>query len=555
MFLDIEDSDPHSSMAIASLAVMEGPAPTPEQFAAAIAGRLSLIPRYRQRVMRVPFNLSQPVWVDDPEFDLTYHVRSTALPPPGDEAALCRLSARILSQRLDRERPLWEYWFITGIDGGRWAVLSKVHHCMVDGVGGNHLYELMFDGSPEPRPPTADTWEPERLPSAVELAVDGAGQMARARVNSWERATMALLNPRGLGQLMVDTGRGLAALSNSLRPVAPSSLTGPIGRSRRYGVVRVPFADLRAVSKARQVTINDVALAATTAAFRQLLLRRGEEPSPESIRAMVPVSVRLASARGGLANHVSTMLPLLPVDLADPIERLDAVHTRMVQLKSSKEAETSEVLNEATEFEPFAFVSLGYRAAAWFPQRNVITVVTNVPGPAHPLYLMGRSVLEILPYVPIAGRMRLGISVMTYRGQAVFGITGDYDSTPEVDEFAADISAAVSELVSRTQPAPVRHTRRAAASAVPNSPAPATAAKATPTKAVAAKARPAKVVAAKPHPAKAVAVTSAPSKTVGVKAGRVVAAPTKANGHVKAGPSGTATPRSSRSVAPRRSTR
>jgi hypothetical protein len=225
----------------------------------------------------------------------------------------------------------------------------------------------------------------------------------------------------------------------------------------------------------------------------------------------------------------------------------------MVQLKSSKEAETSEVLNEATEFEPFAFVSLGYRAAAWFPQRNVITVVTNVPGPAHPLYLMGRSVLEILPYVPIAGRMRLGISVMTYRGQAVFGITGDYDSTPEVDEFAADISAAVSELVSRTQPAPVRHTRRAAASAAPNSPAPATTAKATPTKAVAAKATRTRTVAAEPASSKAVAVTSAPSKTVGVKAG--VAAPTKANGHVKAGPSGTATPRSSRSVAPRRSTR
>jgi WS/DGAT/MGAT family acyltransferase len=519
MFLDAEDGDPHASMAIASIAVLEGPAPTADEFARSIAGRLPLIPRYRQRAVRVPFNLSQPVWVDDPDFDLSYHLRTTALPAPGDDEALSRLVGRLMSQRLDRERPLWEYWLITGLADGRWALLSKVHHCVVDGVGGNTLYELIFDDSPAPAPPVADTWEPGPAPNALELAVEAAGHAARARITQMEKLTLAMLQPRSLGHYLAETTRGLAALSGALMPAAPSSLSGPIGQSRRYAVARVPFVALRAVSKARQVTVNDVVLAGVTGAFRELLVRRGEEPGPDAVRVMVPVSVRPPHARNAIDNRVSMMLPVLPVDVADPVERLRLIHERMVELKSSKEAEASYAINSVTTYEPFPLVSLAFRAAAWFPQRNVITVTTNVPGPPNQLYFMGRRLIELLPYVPIAGRMRLGVSVMTYQGQAVFGVTGDFDSAPEVDAFAAGIAAELADLAARSVPAaPIK--------AAPIKPVPVKAVpgKAVPGKAVPVSSRAAKAVPAKAGPMKAAAVKAAPVKGIRSATARTTAA-------------------------------
>jgi WS/DGAT/MGAT family acyltransferase len=240
-FLDLEDEDSHASMAISSIAVIEGPAPSHEQFLSAIRARLPLVPRYRQRAWQVPLDLGRPVWVDDPHFDLTHHVRRTALPAPGDDEALCRLVARVMSQRLDRERPLWEYWAVEGLAGGRWALISKVHHCMVDGVSGTHLYNLVCDSSPEgPSDLPEDHWSPAGEPSVLRLIGDALLELALNPVEQVRLAGIALTAPRATAARVVETARGLATLVGALRPAAASSLVGPIGRQRRYAIARAP---------------------------------------------------------------------------------------------------------------------------------------------------------------------------------------------------------------------------------------------------------------------------------------------------------------------------
>ena len=448
MFLDAEDADASTSMAIASVAVIEGPAPDQDDIVRTIAGRLPLVPRYRQRVLRMPMDLSQPVWVDDPDFDIGYHIRRTGLPAPGDHAALCRLVGRLMSQRLDRDRPLWEYWVVEGLEGNRWAFVSKVHHCMIDGMAGNELYRLIFDDAAAPPGPTArDEWRPGPLPTRGELTVEAFAELARTQVAGIESLARAMLAPAALQQRFTETMRGLSALAGSLRPVAPSSLMGLTGGHRRYGWARASLADIITVAKAFQVTVNDVVMTLVTGAFRTLLESRHETLDPHAIRAMVPVSVRPPQARSVLDNRVAMMLPVLPVEIADPVERLTAMHSRMDALKASKEAEAGEAMTALARYEPFALLSASYRVAARSRQRSVVTVTTNVPGPREELSLLGHRVLEILPYVPISGPMRFGVSVLTYHGQATFGVTGDYDSAPEVDAFADDIVDGLSHLL------------------------------------------------------------------------------------------------------------
>ena len=448
MFLDAEDADASTSMAIASVAVIEGPVPAQDEIVQTIAARLPLVPRYRQRVLRMPMDLSQPVWVDDPDFDIGYHIRRTGLPAPGDHDALCRLVGRLMSQRLDRDRPLWEYWVVEGLEDNRWAFVSKVHHCMVDGMAGNELYRLIFDDPTAPAAPAVrDDWRPAPLPSRAELTVEAFAELARTQVAGIELFARTLLAPAEMPQRFAETVRGLSALAGSLVPVAPSSLMGLTGGHRRYGWARASLADIVTVAKAFQVTVNDVVMTLVTGAFRALLETRHEALDPRAIRAMVPVSVRPASARSVLDNRVAMMLPILPVEIADPVERLTAMHARMVALKASKEAEAGEAMNALARYEPFALLSASYRLAARSRQRSVVTVTTNVPGPRNELCLLGRRVIEILPYVPISGPMRFGVSVMTYHGQATFGVTGDYDSAPEVDAFAHDIVGGLSDLV------------------------------------------------------------------------------------------------------------
>jgi diacylglycerol O-acyltransferase len=453
-FLDAEDEDRHASLAIASVAVMEGPPPSQDEFVSAIKGRLPLVPRYRQKLRKVPLDLGHPVWVDDPHFDIAYHVRRTALPAPGDETALCRLVARVMSQRLDRDRPLWECWVIEGLADGRWAVLSKVHHCFADGVSGNQLYHLIFDESRQPASAVEDSWVADPEPSTARLTASALAYLAGNPIEQLRLLAQGARAPLLLARRSANAARGLAALAGVLRPVSSSSLTGPIGQQRRYGVTRASLPEVAGVARTFGVTINDVLLTAISTAFRVLLLQRGEDPAPDAVRSLVPVSVRASGQEHLIENRISLMLPLLPVDLDDPLARLGAVHHRLSMLKASREAEAGAALTELAKHEPFAPISWGIRVAARLPQRSIVTVTTNIPGPKRPLYLLGRRMVEILPYVPIAVRLRTGISVLTYCDQVVFGITADYDSAPEVELLAAAIGEGVAELVEAARPRP-----------------------------------------------------------------------------------------------------
>jgi WS/DGAT/MGAT family acyltransferase len=459
-FLDAEDEDPNASLAIASIAVLDGPAPSQADFTAAIRARLPLVPRYRQKVRRVPFNLGRPVWVDDPDFDLDFHLRRTALAEPGDDAALQRLVGRVMTHRLDRERPLWEDWLIEGLPAGRWALLSKVHHCLLDGMSGNQLYRLICDPASRPRLPEEDDWQPVPGAGPLDLSLDALGRLARLPLDHARLAARAVRSPATATRWLRDTTRGLGTLAAGLVPTAPTSLAGRLGRARRYAVARTPLADIAAVADTWSVTINDVYLAAVAGAFRRLMVDRGEEPAPGAVRTLVPVSMRGLDQQGVLNNRLASMLLLLPVELADPVQRLQAVHERVAELRAGGEVEAAAALVALAEHEPFTPVSLIIRAALRLPQHAITTVTTNVPGPDRQLYILGRPIREILPYVPIAERIRIGVAVFTYRGQATFGVTTDFASVPEADRFAGFLTTEVTVLRDACRPERPRPARR-----------------------------------------------------------------------------------------------
>jgi len=422
-FLEVEDADPHASLAIASVAVVEGPAPSHDEFLALMRSKLPVLPRARQKLVRTPLDLSTPAWQDDPSFDLAYHVRRTALPAPGGDAELCALVARIMGQRLDRDRPLWEYWVVEGLADGRWAVLAKVHHCLADGVSGTMLYDVMYGDAPAPEPPG-----------------DGSSPDLFSLLANVVRAPLALAG-------------GVLSLALSLLPVRPSSLFGQIGSPRLYRVVRASLPEVKEVARTFGVTVNDVVLAAVSQAYRVLLLLRGERPSAHSIRTMVPVSVR---GDRRLDNQVSLRLAFLPVDAESVLEALSLVHQRFTDAKRGHQAESGHALAQLARHEPFAPLAWSVRLGAMMPQRSIVTVTTNVPGPRKPLRVLGRRIVEILPYVPIAIRIRTGIAVLSYTDRVAIGITADRASTSDVDVLAEAVHEAFAELLTAS--------RRAAAS-------------------------------------------------------------------------------------------
>lgn len=447
-FLQAEDEDPTTTMAIASAAVFEGPPPTQDELVAHIAGRIPQVPQYRQRVRRVPLDLGPPVWQDDPSTDLSWHVRRTALPAPGGTAELHRLIARIMSARMDRTRPLWEYWVVEGLAEGRWALVQKVHHCVVDGVSGTALYEVLFDPTPDPRPPVEDTWQPEDPASTLGLTARAVRDLAWRPVKGVGAAAASLArSPQSMAGRVVETMRGTASLAGSIMPVASSSLTGPTGRQRRYTSAVVPLPHVRAIRRAHDVTINDVALAAITGGFRALLLSRGEALDPHAVRTLVPVSVRAPGEEGIPDNRVSLMLPFLPVDEADPVVRLREVRERIAEASEAGEAAAGGTLTEVSVYEPYLPLALGVRLAFRVPQRQLVTVTTNVPGPRTPVFALGRRCVRILPYVPIADRLRIGVAIFSYCDELAFGITGDFDTMPDLAVFREGIVAAVEELL------------------------------------------------------------------------------------------------------------
>jgi diacylglycerol O-acyltransferase len=446
MFVDAEDEDENTSMAIASIAVFQGPAPAYKEVMALIADRLPLVPRYRQKLRTVPFRLARPVWVDDPDFDLGYHIRRTALPEPGEYRQLADLMARVMSRRLDRDHPLWEYWVVEGLARDRWALISKVHHCMIDGVGGADLYRVIMEPSSEPVQPP-ENQPAGQPPSAISLAAQAAADIMQLPLRQARALSAAVADPGRTIRQAAGGAQAVARFAPSLWPAVRSSLSGNIGQQRRYAWTQASLEDVKTIKREFGGTVNDVVLAAISSGFRALLLDRGEQPEPHELPSLVPVSVRTPGDEGSFGNQVSATVTNLPVHIADPVERLVAVRAEQDSLKASHEAMIGQGLVALGRYSVYPVTSWLVRKVFWLPQREIVTVTTNVPGPRQPLYWMGRRLEEIIPYVPIASRVRTSIAIFSYDGNLTFGITGDYAANPDLDVLARGIEHGVSELL------------------------------------------------------------------------------------------------------------
>jgi WS/DGAT/MGAT family acyltransferase len=450
-FLTLEDGVAH--MHIAGVCTFADPPPTIDQLTALIGSKLHLIPRYRQRVRTVPLELGRPVWTDDPHFNLAYHVRHTALPAPGGDDDLCRLVGRLMSQPLDRARPLWETWLVEGLDGGRWALVLKVHHSMVDGIAGVGLLTVLLDLDPDTPLPEPEPWTPEPEPSTLRLVTDAWGGSVAESARWLSQAPNLLHDPGGAAKRAGELGSGLARLARRLVFTPHSSIEGGIGPHRVWCHAEAPLDTVKTIGRSLGGTVNDVVLAAVTGGYRALLEERGDDPADCVVRSLVPVSVRGPDGAGAVDNRVSAMLLDLPVGITDPVERLRDVHASMEQLKGSHMAEAGEAVTEIGNLAPPALVAsitkLGIGSPRVLLQRSVTTVTTNVPGPQFPLYCLGHEMLQYLPFVPIFHGVRVGTAILSYNGQLAFGITGDYDTATDVSVLAEGIVAGIDELAAR----------------------------------------------------------------------------------------------------------
>jgi diacylglycerol O-acyltransferase / wax synthase len=442
-FLMAEDSDRNVSLAIGGIAIIDGPAPDFEEFKVVLAERIQTIPRCTQMLRTQPFDIGAPQWADDPGFDLNRHVRRVAVPRPGDDTELFGVVADVLERRLDRDRPLWECWVIEGLKGNRWAMLVKIHHCMADGISATRILSRLCDdieGDPFARPVAKRTTRRPHL-----KPVPDHPPRNNPLNNLWRTAT-------GITDAAVRTVSGTVDIATSLlRPTPGSSLVGPVTAMRRYRAVRVPLADVEQVCRKFDVTINDVALAAITEGFRSVLLQRGEEPRPDSLRTLVPVSVRSSDTLDKPGNRLSIMLPCLPVEESDPIQQLLAVHSRLTRTKQGGQRQAGNMAVSATSYVPFMLSSWVIRLLTRLPQRGIVTLATNVPGPHLRLQMMGRKVTRLLPIPPIALQLRTGVAILSYADDLVFGITADYDAGSDIDELADGIKIAVARLDMLTQ--------------------------------------------------------------------------------------------------------
>ena len=444
-FLHLENGTAH--MHVGAVMTFDGAPPEYGELLDAIDARLHLVPRYRQRLAQVPLGQGRPRWVDDPHFNLEYHVRRTALAPPGSEPQLRALAGRVFSQRLDRDKPLWELWLVEGLEGDGFAVVSKTHHALVDGISGVDIMSVLFDTEPDAAPPARrrSRWLPRPLPSSTQL-------LAEALL---ERATMPAEMVRGARALaraprrLIEAGRsalvGVGALAwAGLKPAPHTPYNVPIGTHRRFAWQRVALRDVKAIKDSLGGTVNDVVLATVTGALRRHLGRRGVDTSDLELKAMVPVSVRAPEARGALGNQVAAMMAPLPIWSEDPVTRFDLIRAAMESLKRGGQAVGAHVLTELAGFAPPTIMSQAARVAA--RQRFFNVVVTNVPGPQQPLYLAGHELVDIFPLVPLAPGQALGIAIMSYNGRLNFGLLGDYDALADLDRLAGDLRASLAEL-------------------------------------------------------------------------------------------------------------
>ena len=445
-FLAQEGSESH--MHVGALVTLEGPAPDMEDFLDSLRGRLHLVPRYRQKLAFPPAGSGRPLWVDDTDFNLEYHVRHTALPRPGSDEQLRNLVARIFSQRLDRSKPLWELWIVEGIADGSWAMITKTHHALIDGISGVDLATVLFDVSPVPREVEHPDrrWQPHREPASVDLLAGVARSMVRTGLKVAEQVVSSVTRPTQTLEVAREAAEGVGEVVwATLNPAPDTPLNVPIGPHRRFVGVRGRLADFKLVKDAYGGTVNDVVLTAVAGGLRTWLQSRGVRTEGLELRALVPVSLRAEHEHGHLGNRIAAMRGPLPVYVGDPVERLRTVSQAMRDLKDSKQALGAEVLAGAQNFAPPTI--LGVASRLNFSTRLFNLIVTNVPGPQVPLYVLGREMETVFPIAFLPREHGLAIAIISYNGWLNFGLLGDYDAVPDLEQIGEHVEEAIDELV------------------------------------------------------------------------------------------------------------
>ena len=441
-FLHLEDGPAH--MHVASTTVFEGPAPEIEELREHILSRLHLVPRFRQKLKFVPYGQGRPIWIDDPQFNMDYHVRHTALPEPGSEQQLRTLAARIFSQRLDRSKPMWEMWLVDGLDGGRFGIVTKSHHCLIDGVSGVDITTVLFDTKSDAPSPTPEDWVPGPEPTDAEVLGRALAERATTPAEAMRGVRAVFRQPRRVAEALLGGLESVGALARAGVAAPDSPFNVEISPYRRFAWVRGDLDDYKRIKNTVGGTVNDVVLAAVAGALGRFLRARGHATTGLELKAMIPISVREADQHGDLGNKVSMMNATLPVGIEDPAERLRAISAGMGDLKESKQAVGATLLTELADFAPPTILSQAGRLQS--RQRFFNMVVTNVPGPQFPLYLMGRELEAMYPMVPLAKRQAVCFGIMSYNGQVNFGLIGDYEAMPDLDSLAHDLTESLAEL-------------------------------------------------------------------------------------------------------------
>jgi len=443
-FLSNESSASH--MHVGAILIFEGPPPKYVDLVEHVRGRLGQVPRFRQKLVVPPLEAGRPLWADDVNFNLTYHLRHTALPEPGGEAQLKRLAGRVFSQQLDRSKPLWELWLVQGLERDRFAILTKTHHAMVDGISGVDIGTVLFDLEPVPEPAAVtDEWVPQPEPGTAELVARGISDAVALPVKVVERAAGAVRRPEHAAHRAVEALEGLSEIVSAFANPAPDvPLNQPIGPHRRYVWARSELATFKRIKNTFGGTVNDVVLAVVTGSVRHWLHSRSIRTEGLELRALVPVSIRAEDERGNLGNRITLMRGPLPVYIEDPVRRLRAISEAMDGLKRSKQALGAEVISRFNDFAPPTLLAQASRIN--FSTRLFNLIVTNVPGPQLPLYVLGREMEEVFPIAFLPQNHTLAVAIMSYNGKVGFGLLADYDSMEDVELLGSGLNDALAEL-------------------------------------------------------------------------------------------------------------
>ena len=462
-FLTNETSAAH--MHVGAVLIFEGPPPAYDDLLGHVESRLHLVPRFRQKLAFPPVETGRPFWVDDPNFNISYHVRHSALPSPGSEEQLRNITGRLFSQRLDRSKPLWEVWLVQGLERNRFALITKTHHALVDGISGVDIATVLFDVKPVPEPIEPDrAWVPRPQPSSAELAARGIESLAEAPFKLGRRALRAASHPRRTADKLVEAGEALAEVAwNFTNPAPDVPLNPEIGSHRRFAWTRSELDDFKRIKNALGGTVNDVVLTVVSGALRSWLRSRGTKTEGLELRALVPVSIRSEDEHGQLGNRIAAMRGPLPVYIEDPVKRLDAVRTAMDGLKESKQALGAEVISRFNDFAPPTLLAQASRIN--FSTRLFNLIVTNVPGPQIPLYVLGRELQDCFPVAFLPENHALAIAIMSYNGGIDFGLLGDYDAMEDIEMVATGLSESLGDLLAAAEAVEARSQASLAAGA------------------------------------------------------------------------------------------